>query len=106
MRKPILHFFILINHFNIKRGKEQYLKCAGIYQIILKDCHILRKYVLNFLRLLKLMMSGTLFRKSVKNGGNSGQRIKVQFITSELYWLHVNKGISKALFFHFFFLLP
>src|SRR5664280_2532915 len=45
---------------------------------------LLQEYVLNFLRLLRLMMSGTLFRKSGKNGAISGRRIKRRSITSEI----------------------
>ena len=44
-----------INHWNLKMGKEQYLKCAGISPIILKDYPISGKHALSFLRHLKSM---------------------------------------------------
>ena len=33
---------IWINPLSLKKGKEPYMRCAGIFQITLKDYHILR----------------------------------------------------------------
>ncbi len=39
-KKLILPSFILINHLNSREGKEQFMRCADIFQTILKVCPI------------------------------------------------------------------